>query len=87
MLGRLLIANGLCSADEVATALEAQSESGIPLGGHLIAMGALTHEELQTALHHQDAKRAGGKGRRVARFAESVSAQLARITQLLRATT
>lgn len=52
-LGEMLVAQGLVSREDVATALARQRKQGKRLGSHLVAMGALTIEQLAEALARQ----------------------------------
>lgn len=47
LLGDILVARGLCSADDVSRAFERQKKHGGRLGDNLVAMGVVTVEQLR----------------------------------------
>ncbi|HXO03370.1 MAG TPA: hypothetical protein VN900_15025 [Stellaceae bacterium] len=53
LLGELLVAQGLASNAEIKTALACQELFGGRIGEHLIALGIITKETLQSALRKQ----------------------------------
>ncbi len=50
LLGDILVAQGLVTADDVAAALERQQAKGGILGEHLVALGKLTPADLETVM-------------------------------------
>ena len=56
LLGELLVAQGLASNAEIKTALACQELFGGRIGEHLIALGIITKETLQSALRQTNRK-------------------------------
>ena len=50
LLGDILVARGLCTAEDVSRAFDRQKKEGGRLGDNLIALGAVTMEELRAVL-------------------------------------
>jgi hypothetical protein len=49
-LGTILVAKGLVSAENINRAVEHQNENGGRLGDSIVALGLLTHEQIEKVL-------------------------------------